>query len=102
MPPKDNREFEYYFADGTPVRIIEFPQRQSEQEYIEDHIREFMFSCRMPLGRKKLSRNSNYWRLLAICGVKYRECRRFNRRIEKARREALKRRFADGSTADLG
>lgn len=102
MPPKDNREWKYFFEDGTPVRIVELPQIQNEQEYIEDHIREFMLSCRIPIGRKKLSRNSNYWRVLAICGVKYRECRRFNRRIEKARREALKRRLTDGEAANVG
>lgn len=54
-------------------------------------------------SRKKKSRNSELWRWAyqAFCWG-YRKRRRAIRRAEKARREALKRRFADGATANVG
>lgn len=64
---------------------------------------EFTVTAKQKLSRKKKTRNSELWRWnRQMLGWDYRKRRRAIRRAEKARREALKRRFADGSTADMG
>ena len=109
MPPKDKLSydnFDLYFEDGrliTPIQTIDVSEEEIDEynprfDLVGDTLTIYC-GCR---ARKKMSRASKMWRILRLVGIDYRAGRRVIRQAERARREALKRRAADGTTADMG
>lgn len=102
MPPKellDCRGYSLTLADGTPVTIgdevhLEAPEDVYNRVMDNIFIRPMEFTFRIRLrNRKKLSRDSEFWRRKRFLLVywDYRKERRLRRWRERMRREAVKR-----------